>query len=302
MDVLYFMCNEKYLAIDVGGTTIKYSLTDKRAKIDKVSEIKTRRGNGELFDLMNEIIDSHINEINGIAISFPGKINVEEGIAHTAGAYEWIHDLSLKSIFEAKYSKPVWIENDGKCAALAEFWKGNLSDVKNGVFIGLGTQIAGGIILEGKLYRGSFGSSGEFSSMLNQLKNPNNEERFGKIGGHENLIAEYSEGKVVDSYEFFEKYLNGDESAKKAMKTYSRMIAAGIVNIQSVLDVEKFCIGGGISAEDALIDEIQKSLKEFLIVKSGEAINEPIIEKCHFGNASGCVGALYNFLVMEKII
>ena len=86
------------------------------------------------------------------------------------------------------------------------------------------------------------------------------------------------------------------------MKCYSRTIAAGIVNIQSVLDVEKFCIGGGISAEDVLIDEIRKSFKDLLTVKSTEAINEPVIEKCHFGNASGCIGALYNFLVMEKII
>ncbi len=76
----------------------------------------------------------------------------------------------------------------------------------------------------------------------------------------------------------------------------------GIINIQSVLDVEKFCIGGGISAQDALIDEIRKSLQEFIAIKSSEAINEPAIEKCHFGNGAGCVGALYNFLIMEKLI
>ena len=296
------MYRKKYLAIDVGGTAIKYAISDERAEIDKVSEIKTRRNKEELLGLMNEIISPNINEIKGIALSFPGKINAERGIVHTAGTFKGIYDLSLKSILEEKYSKPVWIENDGKCAALAESWKGNLSDVKNGVFVGLGTQIAGGIILDGKLYRGSFGSSGEFSSMLSRLKNTENKDRFGKIGGHKNLIAQYSEEKFIDSYEFFEKYRKGDEAAKKALKCYSRTIAAGIVNIQSVLDVEKFCIGGGISAEDVLIDEIRKSFKEFLTVKSNEAINEPVIEKCHFGNASGCVGALYNFLVMEKII
>ncbi|MER2013465.1 MAG: ROK family protein [Methanobrevibacter sp.] len=296
------MYREKYLAMDVGGTAIKYVITDEKAEISKINEIKTRRSKEELFGLMNEIISPHINEINGIALSFPGKINAEKGIVHTAGAFEEIHDLSLKSILEEKYSKSVWIENDGKCAALAESWKGSLSEVKNGVFIGLGTQIAGGIILDGKLYRGSFGSSGEFSSMLSHLKNPDNEDRFGKIGGHQNLIAQYSEEKLIDSYEFFEKYRNGDEAAEKALKDYSRMIAAGIVNVQSVLDVEKFCIGGGISAEDVLIDEIRKSFKDLLTVKSTEAINEPVIEKCHFGNASGCIGALYNFLVMEKII
>lgn len=291
------MCGEKYLAIDVGGTSIKYAVSDDRAEIGRVSEIKTRREEGELFDLLDEIIAPRVNGINGIALSFPGKIDGKKGVAHTAGAFRWISDLALKSILEEKYTKPVWVENDGKCGAMAEFWKGNLSDVKNGVFIGLGTEIAGGIILDGKLYRGSFGSSGEFSSMLGQLKNPNNEERFGKIGGHKKLTA-----KFLDSYEFFEKYRNGDKTAKKALKDYSETIAAGIVTIQSVLDVEKFCIGGGISAKDSVIDEIRKSLQQFITVKSGEAINEPSIERCYFGNASGCVGALYNFLVMEKII
>lgn len=291
------MLSERYLAIDVGGTAIKYLITDKTAEISKINEIKTDRADGELFNSLDEIISPHTNEIDGIALSFPGKIDSKNGIAHTAGAFRWICDLPLKTILEEKYSKPVWIENDGKCGALAEFWKGNLSDVKNGVFIGLGTEIAGGIILEGKLYRGSFGSAGEFSSMLGRIKNPDNEERFGKIGGHKNLTADFT-----DSFEFFEKYNNGDETARKALKEYSRTIAAGIVNIQSILDVEKFCIGGGISAQDVLIDEIRESLRQFVKVKSAEAINEPAIEKCRFGNASGCIGALYNFLVMEKLI
>lgn len=296
------MCSERYLAIDVGGTAIKYLLTDKTAKINKINEMKTNRDKEELFNSLDEIIAPHINDICGIALSFPGKIDAENGIVHTAGALRGISDLPLKSILEEKYLKPVWIENDGKCGALAEFWKGNLSDVKNGVFIGLGTEIAGGIILEGKLYRGSFGSSGEFSSMLNCLENPDNEKRFAKLGGYKNLIEHYGSDNCIDSYEFFEKYWNGDDAAQNALKEYSRIIASGIINIQSILDAEKFCIGGGISAQDALIDEIHESLHELIKVKSSEAINEPAIEKCHFGNASGCVGALYNFLIMEKII
>ena len=142
------MCDERYLAIDVGGTAIKYFLTDRSAGFGKVNEMKTNRDKGELFNSLDEIIAPHLNDIDGIALSFPGKINVEKGIAHTAGAFHWICDLGVKTILEDKYSKPVWIENDGKCGALAEFWKGNLSGVKNGVYIGLGTEIAGGIILE----------------------------------------------------------------------------------------------------------------------------------------------------------
>ena len=295
------MCDERYLAIDVGGTAIKYLLTDKSAKIHKINEMKTNRGKEELFNSLDEIIAPHINDIRGIALSFPGKINAEKGIAHTAGAFKWICDMPIKSILEEKYLKPVWIENDGKCAALAELWKGNLSDVKNGVVIGLGTEIAGGIIINGALYRGSNETAGEFSSILTDFKNPNNEKRFGKIGGHKNLTDAYKDKKyAIDSHELFEKYREGDETAKEVVRDYARTIAAGIVTIQSVLDAEKFCIGGGISAQDILIAEIKDRVHDFYSIKFHEAVNEPTIEKCHFGNASGCVGALYNFLIRQK--
>ena len=298
------MNTEKYLAIDVGGTSIKYTITDKNAKITNLNEIKTRREPGKLFESLDEIIIPHLNQISGIALSFPGKINVEKGIVNIIATFKWICNLPLKSILEEKYNIPVWIENDGKCAALAEFWKGNLSDVDNGMVIGLGTEIAGGIILNGKLFRGSSDSAGEISSILSDFKNLDNTKRFGKIGGHKNLTDAYNDKKGtgdIDSYELFEKYRQGDETAKEVIRNYSRIIAAGIVTIQSVLDVEKFCIGGGISAQDILISEIKDSVHEFFAVKSSEAINEPVIERCHFKNASGCVGAIYNFLTMEKI-
>ena len=168
------MCCEKYLAIDVGGTAIKYTLTDKNAKTIKINEIKTIRKPEKLFESLDEIIRPHLNQIAGIALSFPGKINAEHGIVNKVATFDWICDMPLKSILEEKYKKPVWIENDGKCAALAELWKGNLSDVKNGVVMGLGTEIAGGIIINGSLYRGSSETAGEFSSILTDFKNPDN--------------------------------------------------------------------------------------------------------------------------------
>ena len=297
------MCCEKYLAIDVGGTAIKYTLTDKNVETIKNNEIKTRREREKLFESFDEIILPHLNQIAGIALSFPGKINAEHGIVNKVATFDWICDMPLKTLLEEKYKKPVWIENDGKCAALAELWKGNLSDVKNGVVIGLGTEIAGGIIINGALYRGSSETAGEFSSILTDFKNPDNERRFGKIGGHKNLTDAYKDKKcAIDSYELFENYRNGDKTAKEVIRDYARTIAAGIVTIQSILDVEKFCIGGGISTQDILINEIKDSVHDFYSIKFHEAVGEPEIEKCHFGNASGCVGALYNFLTRQNVI
>ena len=65
------MCREKYLAIDVGGTAIKYTITDKNAKTIKINEIKTIREAEKLFESFDEIIRPHLNQIAGIALSFP---------------------------------------------------------------------------------------------------------------------------------------------------------------------------------------------------------------------------------------
>ncbi len=199
----------------------------------------------------------------------------------------------------------MWIENDGKCCALAELWKGNLSNVKNGVVMGLGTGIAGGIVLNGDLYRGMNGSAGEFSSILDNLKNPNNAKEFYQIGSSLALINCYAKLKSIDSSdisgrEFFENYNNGDEITIKVIKEYSNILSSAIINIQSILDVEKFCIGGGISSQDVLINEIKEVVHDFFINKASKAIKEPKIDKCFFENSAGCVGALYNFLVMEN--
>ena len=296
------MHDEKYLTIDVGGTSIKYAVTDRNAKITKIDEIQTIRQPEKLFESLDEIISPRINQIAGIAMSFPGKINVEKGIVNKIATFTWICNLPLKSMLEEKYGIPVWIENDGKCAALAEYWKGNLTGTENGMIIGLGTETAGGIILNGKLYRGSNESAGEISSILTDFKNLDTEKRFGKVAGHKSLTDAYKGTGDIDSFELFERYRKGDERAREAIRNYSKTIAAGIVTIQAILDVERFCIGGGISAQDILIAEIKKSVNDFFKAKSSEAINEPEIERCRFKNASGCVGAIYNFLTMEKIL
>ena len=301
------MHNEKYLAIDVGGTAIKYTLIDKNAENYKINEIETKEEKEEdLYDSLDKIILPHLNEIEGIALSFPGLINVKEGIAHTGGSFKWVNDMPLKSILEERYSKRIWIENDGKCSALAEFWKGNLSDVENGIVMALGTGIGGGIILNGQLYRGTNGSAGEFSSFITNFKNQN-EPRFSKIGNYKSLINPYAKSKGIDyndinGHKFFEDYHKSDEMAIQSLKDYAKIISAGIINTQCVLDVEKFCIGGGISTQDVLIDEIKEAVHEFFINETSNPIKEPKIEKCFFGNAAGCIGALYNFLNMEKII
>ncbi len=296
----------KYLAIDVGGTAIKYCVLDNTVEIFEHGEVKSDiSGRDALYDSLDEIILPHLNQINGIALSFPGVIDVKEGIANTGGSFYWVHNFPLKSILEKRYHKHVWVENDGKCLALGEFWKGNLLNTESGVALGLGTGISGGIILGGKLYRGINGSAGEFSSILDNFENPKKANKLSEIGGYKGLLNRYSELSGItniDGRSFFEKYHDGDQIAIKVLNDYSKIISTGIITIQSILNVERFCIGGGISSQEDLINKIKSVVHDYFISHASKAINEPKIQKCFFGNNAGCIGALYNFLIMENQI
>ena len=58
------------------------------------------------------------------------------------------------------------IENDAKCAALAEAWQGSLSECKNWVVVVLGRNVGGGVIINGRLYKGSHSAAGEITYLL----------------------------------------------------------------------------------------------------------------------------------------
>ena len=69
---------------------------------------------------------------------------------------------SPKASFESAFQVPVVVENDGNCVALAEGWTGSAAGVRNYLALTLGTGIGGGIVIDGELYRGAFGTAGEF--------------------------------------------------------------------------------------------------------------------------------------------
>lgn len=106
-----------------------------------------------------------------------------------------------------QYGIPVTIENDGKCAALAEFWKGSLQGCTNGAVVVLGTGVAGGIIINGELYRGKRFSAGEYSYICVDGKRMQEMGSYwGLTGGAQGLaraVARYT-GKNWEKYDGME--------------------------------------------------------------------------------------------------
>jgi len=297
-----------YLVIDIGGTFVKYALMDSAGNItEKGKKPSTRTCLNDLVEILYSIIDvQDLNIIKGIAISCPGAIDVKTGMIYQGGSFPFLHEVNLVEVFEEKYGKEVFIENDGKCAALAELWLGSVKEAKDSVVLVLGSGIGGGIIIDGKLHRGVNLSAGEVSYVMNQIDSIKKEAHyFGLDCSAVEMVRQIAEIKQLDDKtdgEAVFEYINQqDQEAMAIFDHYCIQLAAQIYNLQYILDPEIFAIGGGISAQPILLERIKWAIAEIKRVNTLHVAN-PKVVACQFRNDANLYGALYHFFVSKENI
>lgn len=129
--------------------------------------------------MSKKIIQNFEGKINGVGISCPGRIDKKTGCVYNGGALTFLHNVGLRAFVEESFKLPCAVSNDGKAAALAELWLGNLKNIQNGAAITLGTGVGGGLIMNGKLIEGSHFQAGELSFLL---RTPEKVDRTNTIG------------------------------------------------------------------------------------------------------------------------
>lgn len=292
----------KIFAMDVGGSSIKYALLDEnRNKLDS-GKVKTPTDNKENF---YTAIDSIVpSGIDGIAVSMPGRIDSEKGIAITGGALLFIHDLQIGQDLSDKYHVPVYIGNDAKCGGVAEVGYGALKDVNDAAVIILGTGIGGCLIKDKQVHYGRHFTAGEVSLLITDSTYPLNMESFwafqsGIMGLLKTVQKYLGTDKQMSGEEIFELANNGNEKVLAALDEFSFHVAVQIYNIQAIFDPEKVAVGGGISAQDLLIKKINEQYKTLFTQMTPFKPVE--IVACEFRNDANLIGAYYELLKkMEK--
>lgn len=290
----------KKLVFDVGGTFIKYALMDDNANIyEKGNEVTPLDSQEHFIDVIESVYQRHGGEVDGIAISLPGNIDVETGHVYTPGALSYNAGTNIIDAIKSRIDTNVSVENDGKCAALAELWKGNLKDCNDGAVLILGTGIGGGFIHNRQLMKGKHFFSGEVSFLLTNPEKPGFESVFAMKGSTTALIMQVAMKKQCSPEELngkkiFEMIEQGDQDCIDALECVAKNIAVQIFNIQCFMDPEKVCIGGGISKQPLLLEKIREQLNELYAVIPFEF---PTVEvdTCAFYNDSNLIGALYNY-------
>ncbi len=300
----------QFLVYDLGGTFIKYALMDEAGNVIEQDKVPSPTDTlDHLLDVMTEIAAGYKDRFEGAAVSMPGRIDTRKGMAYTGGAYGFIKDIPFAELLSKRISADVVIANDGKCAAKAEAVQGSLKDVENGAVIVLGTGTGGGIVLNHDVWMGQSGGAGELSALVCDLKALSQHgfsmHAMGSVyagyGSATGLILCYAEAKgipVPEAFEkingltFFEAYDAGEEEAIKALETFGMNTAVGITSVQCVLDLERYAIGGGISARKEVTDSIRNGIEKLFSGSFTLPFSKPEIVTCRFGNDANLLGAL----------
>ena len=284
------------LAIDIGGTMIKYGLVSSDGKILSTNKIKTEASKG-LNNILNKIdnIFKRYKENNpvGIAVSGTGQINgiIGKVIGGNPIIPNWI-GTNLVKILEEKYNLPAVLENDVNCVALGEKWIGAGKDLSNFICLTIGTGIGGGIILNNQLFRGENFVAGEFGHTL--IKK-GEFEQFASTTALIRLVKEKT-GKILNGKEIF-------DLEKKEIVEYQEVISEWIENLTDGLSSIIYCfnpaniiLGGGVIEQgEPLINRIKNSLFKKIGLQFKEKLN---IIQAKLGNNAGMIGASY--LLLEK--
>ena len=289
------------LAIDIGGTAIKYAeMTDDLKILSKGKTPTPLTNRQDLIDALAKIYNE-FPSVEGIAISMPGIIDTKNGYCAMGGALRYNDDFYLRHALYELCPVKISIENDAKCAALAEAAAGALKDVNDGFVLIFGTMIGGGYIKDRKLHRGTHFSAGEVSYITSDRDGtPNFDGVWGNRCGTPQLCKMYAEAKnlpinEVDGIVVFEAVNSGDESARDCLERFTKEIAVQIFNLQTVLDPQRFAIGGGISAQPVFIESIRENLKK-LYAACPYYVPHTEIVTCKFQNDANLIGALQCFL------
>lgn len=197
------------------------------------------------------------------------------------------------------------MENDAKCAALAEVWKGVLSDCKDAIALIIGTAVGGAIICDGKILRGKNFMAGEFSYIFTDTKDCMNRKKLlAETNGISGLIQLVSQKKKIkadelDGEKIFSMANYGDKETLECLRIFCRGLAVQISNYQFITEPERVAIGGGISVQPLLIQMIKEELKKINAVFPHD-MPIPDVTACKFFNDSNLIGALYVHLRAQE--
>jgi glucokinase len=305
------------VGIDVGGTKVAATLLD----ADGMGERKqqpTRLDSGDaLIDQLVEIVGEAAGgqSLDAVGIGVPSIVRFETGEI-AASTNIPLKGVPLRKVLGERLGVPVFVDNDATVAALAEAHDKDLKPgARNLVMITVGTGIGGGVVIDGRIFRGGSGGAGEVGmtliglgcdpdvqaatdhfpqpGSLEALSSGTALDRFARDAAAQHpdsaLGRRAAAGESVRGADAVAAAQHGDEPAAAAVRRWAHALGVGIANAINTFDPDEVVIGGGgASAGELLLDPAAQFAAGY--VHPGLQ-GRAKIRLAHWGATAGMLGA-----------
>ncbi len=296
---------KKALGIDIGGTKILYGIVNENGEI--VSEVKktfTPKTADAIFSTLKTIIDEHYTEIEVVGLSSAGAVNLENTkvLSSTPNLPDGYNQID----FSALCDKKVYVENDANCACAAEYKNGAGKGFNTVLMITIGTGIGGGVISDGKLFRGAKGNALEVGSMKIFADKRQKctcgrydcWESYASGTGLKNCATkgakEYPEFREsiykdkqpdeITTYDITDGIQKGDAYSIKVFNQWMEYMYVGLVSLTDIFNPDCIVISGGMCS---FVDTEMLEQK----INAESVVTDVKVLRATTGNNAGMIGA-----------
>ena len=298
-------------AADLGGTHLRAATVDGNGSI----QFRFKQHTPQINDA-NAIVDAIVaavheaekqgEDISAVSLVVPGTVKVEEGTVVTAPNLPCLDGFLLGAALTEQLHLPAILENDANAAAVGEMWRGAAVGCKTIICVTLGTGVGGGIILDGKLWRGMDGAAAEighmcvdpFGGVACTCGSRGCLEVFASATAIVRMTREASprypdsvlQGKDDRTAEMiFEAGQQGDELALEIFRRMGVYLGIGLANLINILNPEMIVIGGGVvNGWDLFAKHMHQQVEERAFPLLAARVK---IERAKCGDDAGLLGA-----------
>lgn len=297
------MSKKFILAIDLGGTNLKCAVLDSKYVINKKIVLSTRK-----FDKKEELISAIAlcarriisqtrlkkSDILGLGIGLPGPIDARNGIVHFLPNIPGWKEVKLAAILKKNLGLPVCLDNDVNLMTIAELALGAARGFKNALCLTLGTGVGGGIIIDGKFYRGANNAGGEIGHVPINEKGPRC-----NCGGVACLEAYIGNKKLLQKARaVFRRRICLEElsllarkknlKARKIWLEAAERLGIALVCAVNLLNLDAIIIGGGVAnAGSILFNKVKETIRRRAMKLHARHVK---VFKAELGSDAGLIG------------
>lgn len=283
------------LGLDLGGTKLLAGVVDDSgAVLARERRLIAGLPLRELIDVVAEVVAA-LGPGLAVGVGVPALVDRRSGVAVRC-VHLPLDGVPVGAVLEERLAAPVAVDNDATCAVLAEWRLGAARGRDHVALLTLGTGIGGGLVLDGRVYRGAVGAAAELGHMPVDLDGP---PCFGDCPGRGCLEAMCSGsalardaarvlGEPVSGLEVTERALAGDGTAIELVVALGLNLGVGLAGIAMALNPELIVIGGGvIAAGELLLAPAREELRRRALSPSREVD----VVAAQLGPEAGMIGA-----------